>query len=63
MRLHAVSPMANGIPVDDRMAAGDGLWAVADVTGQRSLTHEYQGRVVAANILGRPAKVNYDAIP
>ncbi|WIX91382.1 NAD(P)/FAD-dependent oxidoreductase [Amycolatopsis sp. DG1A-15b] len=55
----------HGIPVDDRMAAGDGLWAVGDVTGQWNLTHvgEYQGRVVAANILGRPTTVNYDAIP
>ncbi|WP_242546517.1 alcohol dehydrogenase [Amycolatopsis sp. MtRt-6] len=37
------------------MAAGDGLWAVGDVTGQWNLTHvgEYQDRVVAANILGR----------
>ncbi len=55
----------HGIPVDERMAAGDGLWAVGDVTGQWNLTHvgEYQGRVVASNILGRPASVNYDAIP
>ncbi|MEU0795257.1 NAD(P)/FAD-dependent oxidoreductase [Amycolatopsis sp. NPDC005961] len=65
--LETVGVEANphGIPVDDRMAAGEGLWAVGDVTGQWNLTHvgEYQGRVVAANILGRPAKVNYDAIP
>ncbi len=55
----------HGIPVDDRMAAGEGLWAVGDVTGQWNLTHvgEYQGRVVASNILGRPASVHYDAIP
>ncbi|MEU4520339.1 NAD(P)/FAD-dependent oxidoreductase [Amycolatopsis sp. NPDC024027] len=55
----------HGIPVDERMAAGDGLWAVGDVTGQWNLTHvgEYQGRVVAANILGRPTTVTYDAIP
>ncbi|ADJ45291.1 dihydrolipoamide dehydrogenase [Amycolatopsis mediterranei S699] len=65
--LETVGVEANprGIPVDERMAAGDGLWAVGDVTGQWNLTHvgEYQGRVVAANILGRPTTVHYDAIP
>ncbi|GAB3157985.1 NAD(P)/FAD-dependent oxidoreductase [Amycolatopsis stemonae] len=65
--LETVGVEANphGIPVDDRMAAGDGLWAVGDVTGQWNLTHagEYQGRVVASNILGRPAKVHYEAVP
>jgi pyruvate/2-oxoglutarate dehydrogenase complex dihydrolipoamide dehydrogenase (E3) component len=54
-----------GIPVDARMAAGEGLWAVGDVTGLWQLTHvgEYQGRVVAANILGRPREARYDAVP
>jgi pyruvate/2-oxoglutarate dehydrogenase complex dihydrolipoamide dehydrogenase (E3) component len=54
-----------GVPVDDRMCAGDGLWAVGDVTGQWQLTHvgEYQARVVAANIAGRHRRVNYDAVP
>ncbi|QUQ65846.1 dihydrolipoyl dehydrogenase family protein [Kutzneria sp. CA-103260] len=55
----------HGIPVDERMSAGDGLWAVGDVTGQWNLTHvgEYHGRVVASNILGRPRTINYDAVP
>jgi pyruvate/2-oxoglutarate dehydrogenase complex dihydrolipoamide dehydrogenase (E3) component len=55
----------HGIPVDNRMSAGDGLWAVGDVTGQWNLTHvgEYHGRVVASNILGRPRTINYDAVP
>ena len=37
-------------------AAGEGLWAIGDVTGVRLLTHvgKYQGEVVAANILGEP---------
>jgi pyruvate/2-oxoglutarate dehydrogenase complex dihydrolipoamide dehydrogenase (E3) component len=54
-----------GIAVDARMAAGEGLWAIGDVTGQWNLTHvgEYHGRVVAANILGHPRTVNYDAVP
>jgi pyruvate/2-oxoglutarate dehydrogenase complex dihydrolipoamide dehydrogenase (E3) component len=54
-----------GIPVDERMSAGDGLWAIGDVTGQWPLTYvgKYQGRVVAANILGREARVDYRAVP
>ncbi len=56
---------ARGIPVDSRLRAGDRLWAVGDVTGSWQLTHvgKYQGRVVAANILGRPREANYEAVP
>ena len=55
----------HGIPVDERMSAGEGLWAIGDVTGQWNLTHvgEYHGRVVASNIHGRPRVINYDAVP
>jgi pyruvate/2-oxoglutarate dehydrogenase complex dihydrolipoamide dehydrogenase (E3) component len=54
-----------GIPVDDRMSAGEGLWAIGDVTGVWPLTYvgKYQGRVVASNILGQPRTANYDAVP
>jgi pyruvate/2-oxoglutarate dehydrogenase complex dihydrolipoamide dehydrogenase (E3) component len=60
-----ISADPHGIPVDSRMSAGDGLWAIGDVTGQWNLTHvgEYHGRVVAANILGRRRDINYDAVP
>ena len=55
----------HGIPVDTHLCAAKGLWAAGDVTGVRLLTHvgKYQGEVVAANILGEPRQVNYDAIP
>ena len=55
----------HGIPVDAHLRAGDGLWAIGDVTGVRLLTHvgKYQGEVVAANILGEPREANYEAIP
>ena len=54
-----------GIAVDARMSAGPGLWAIGDVTGLWQLTHvgEYQGRVAASNILGRPREARYEAVP
>jgi pyruvate/2-oxoglutarate dehydrogenase complex dihydrolipoamide dehydrogenase (E3) component len=54
-----------GIPVDGRLRAGERLWAIGDVTGLWPLTHmgEYQGEVVAANILGEPRSANYEAVP
>jgi pyruvate/2-oxoglutarate dehydrogenase complex dihydrolipoamide dehydrogenase (E3) component len=56
---------ARGIPVDSRMRAGERLWAVGDVTGIWLLTHvgEYQGEVVASNILGETREVHYEAVP
>jgi dihydrolipoamide dehydrogenase len=56
---------AHGIPVDGHLRAGDGLWAIGDVTGIWPLTHvgKYQGRIVAANILGRPREAHYEAVP
>ncbi len=56
---------AHGIPVDGRLRAGDRLWAIGDVTGLWQLTHvgEYQGEVVADNILGRPREASYEAVP
>jgi pyruvate/2-oxoglutarate dehydrogenase complex dihydrolipoamide dehydrogenase (E3) component len=60
-----VEPTRQGIPVDERMRVTDGLWAIGDVTGVWPLTYmgKYQGRVAAANILGRERTANYDAVP
>jgi len=60
-----VEPTRQGVPVDDRMRVADGLWAIGDATGIWPLTYmgKYQGRVVAANILGRDRTANYDAVP
>ena len=54
-----------GIPVDAQLRAGEGVWAVGDVTGIWPFTHtgKYQGDVVAANLLGEPREANYDAVP
>jgi pyruvate/2-oxoglutarate dehydrogenase complex dihydrolipoamide dehydrogenase (E3) component len=53
------------IPVDERMRAGDGVWAIGDVTGKLLFTHvgKYQGRVAAGDILGREVKADYRAVP
>jgi pyruvate/2-oxoglutarate dehydrogenase complex dihydrolipoamide dehydrogenase (E3) component len=58
-------PDARGIPVDAHLRAGPCLWAIGDVTGLWPLTHvgKYQGRIVAANILGEPREAHYDAVP
>ncbi len=55
----------HGIPVDARLRVAEGLWAIGDVTGIWQLTHvgKYQGRVVAANILGEPREADYEAVP
>ncbi len=55
----------HGIPVDEHLRAGERLWAIGDVTGIWPLTHvgEYEGDVVAANILGEPRPANYEAVP
>jgi pyruvate/2-oxoglutarate dehydrogenase complex dihydrolipoamide dehydrogenase (E3) component len=60
-----VEPTRQGIPVNERMRVADGLWAIGDVTGIWPLTYmgKYQGRVAAANILGRDRIANYDAVP
>ena len=60
-----IEPNPRGLEVDDRMNAADGVWAIGDVTGIWPLTYvgKYQGRVAAANILGRERRANYDAVP
>ncbi len=60
-----IEPGRGGIEVDSRMSAGDGVWAIGDVTGVWPLTYvgKYQGRVAAANILGGRREASYDAVP
>jgi pyruvate/2-oxoglutarate dehydrogenase complex dihydrolipoamide dehydrogenase (E3) component len=61
-----IQPDGRGaVPVDERCRAGDGLWALGDVTGVAMFTHVamYQGRIVADNILGRDRTASYDGIP
>jgi pyruvate/2-oxoglutarate dehydrogenase complex dihydrolipoamide dehydrogenase (E3) component len=55
----------HGIPVDSHMRAGDGIWAIGDVTGIWPLTYvgRYHGRIAAANILGKNREADYSAVP
>ena len=54
-----------GIKVDGRCRAGEGVWAIGDVTGVMPFTHVgmYQGRIAAADIAGRVVEADYTAIP
>src|SRR5204862_6198639 len=54
-----------GIEVDERLRAGENVWAIGDVSGVALFTHvgKYQARVAAADLAGRPAQADYRAIP
>src|SRR5439155_22372589 len=60
-----IEPDGHGVPVDARLSAAENVWAIGDVNGIWPLTYvgKYQGRVVAANILGEPREANYEAVP
>jgi pyruvate/2-oxoglutarate dehydrogenase complex dihydrolipoamide dehydrogenase (E3) component len=54
-----------GVTVDERLRAGEGVWAIGDAAGIGLLTHlgKYQARVAATNIAGRETRADYRAIP
>ena len=60
-----VEPSPRGVAIDERCRAADGVWAVGDVTGVAMFTHvgKYQARIAAMDILGKPAKADYRAVP
>jgi pyruvate/2-oxoglutarate dehydrogenase complex dihydrolipoamide dehydrogenase (E3) component len=54
------------VPVDERMRAGPGVWALGDVTGKGAFTHMsmYQAGIVVADILGlEHHAAEYTAVP
>ncbi len=61
-----LDPRARAVEVDERMRAGDGLWAIGDITGKGAFTHVsmYQAAVAARDIrgLGGPT-ADYRAVP
>lgn len=60
-----IEPGEKGIEVDERLRAGDGVWAIGDVTGIMPFTHvgKYQARIAADDMLGRQARADYRAVP
>ncbi|WP_424535423.1 dihydrolipoyl dehydrogenase family protein [Sphaerisporangium viridialbum] len=57
---------AHAIKVDEHMRAGEGVWAVGDVTGKGAFTHMsmYQAEIALADILGeRGPAASYHAVP
>jgi pyruvate/2-oxoglutarate dehydrogenase complex dihydrolipoamide dehydrogenase (E3) component len=54
-----------GVEVDERLRAADGVWAIGDVTGVAQFTHvgKYQARIAAGDIAGRGSVADYRAIP
>ncbi|GIG61273.1 pyridine nucleotide-disulfide oxidoreductase [Longispora fulva] len=61
-----LDPGARALEVDEWMRAGEGLWAVGDVTGRDAFTHiaMYQADIAVRDILGQggPA-ADYKALP
>lgn len=51
-----LDPQARFVDVDERLRAGDRLWAVGDITGKGQFTHVsmYQGARVVRDLLDRP---------
>jgi pyruvate/2-oxoglutarate dehydrogenase complex dihydrolipoamide dehydrogenase (E3) component len=61
-----LDPAARAVEVDDRLRAGDRLWAVGDITGRGAFTHVamYQAGVAIRDILGQPGPAaDYRALP
>jgi pyruvate/2-oxoglutarate dehydrogenase complex dihydrolipoamide dehydrogenase (E3) component len=54
-----LDPQAHALEVDERMRAGERLWAVGDVTGVGMFTHlaMYQAGIALTDILGRDGPV------
>jgi pyruvate/2-oxoglutarate dehydrogenase complex dihydrolipoamide dehydrogenase (E3) component len=65
VRLGIATNAGGGLEVDEHCQVTDGLWALGDVTQVALFTHvaQYQARVVADTILGKPRRADYTAIP
>jgi pyruvate/2-oxoglutarate dehydrogenase complex dihydrolipoamide dehydrogenase (E3) component len=54
-----------GIEVDERMRAGENVWALGDVTGLAPFTHvgKYHARIAAYDMAGRRVSADHRAVP
>ncbi|WP_369185438.1 NAD(P)/FAD-dependent oxidoreductase [Streptomyces sp. Y1] len=61
-----LDPAARALSTDGQMRAGDGLWAIGDVTGHGAFTHVamYEAEIAVRSILGDPGPdADYRALP
>lgn len=61
-----LDPTAGAVHTDGQMRAGEGLWAVGDITGRGAFTHVsmYQAGIAVQDILGQPGPdADYRALP
>ncbi len=61
-----LDPSARKVDVDERMRAGDRLWAIGDIVGHGAFTHMsmYHSAIAVASILGKDGPTaDYRAVP
>jgi pyruvate/2-oxoglutarate dehydrogenase complex dihydrolipoamide dehydrogenase (E3) component len=61
-----LDPSARGLEVDPHMRAGEGLWAIGDITSKGAYTHMsmYQAAIAVRDILGQDGPpASYHAVP
>ena len=62
-----LDPASKVLDTDDQMRAGDGLWAIGDITGRGAFTHlsMYQATIAAGSVLDREdaPRAAYHAVP
>ncbi|WP_149256937.1 NAD(P)/FAD-dependent oxidoreductase [Actinomadura sp. K4S16] len=61
-----IDPAARAVRTDGQLRAGEGLWAVGDITGHGAFTHVsmYQAQIAVRDILGTPGPdADYRALP
>lgn len=61
-----IDEKARAVPVDDRMRAAPGVWAIGDIVGHGAFTHMsmYHAGIVVADILGQQHHAaEYHAVP
>ena len=60
-----ITPANGAVPVDERLRAAPGVWAIGDANGIMPFTHvgKYEARIAARDILGDDARADYRAVP